>query len=55
MTIHPALDGPTQIAKKMPSIRNLLCVRCTLPYCVSVGTGTVARDDLDSGMALQPR
>jgi hypothetical protein len=39
----------------MPAIRDLQGIRCALPDTVCVGAGAVARDDLHSAMALQPR
>ena len=51
---HPG-HRAAEVAEKVPPIRNLDSLGRAAPNAVGVSTGAVARDDLDAGMAVQPR
>src|SRR4051812_20193823 len=54
MPIHHTLQGFAEIVEEMPPIRDLESIGCPLPGRLGIGASTIARDDLDAFMMLQP-
>jgi len=54
LTINHGADGIAEVAQQVPPICNLDRIRRTLPHAVRVGTGPVARDNLDAWVLMQP-
>jgi hypothetical protein len=48
-------QGVAEIAQEMPAVPDLDGLGCAAPDPVGIAAGTVAGDDLDARMALQPR
>ena len=55
LTIDDGLNGVTEVAQQVPTVSNLNRVRRPLADTVGIGAGTVARDNLDTGVLAKPR
>ena len=55
MLAKNACQGVAEIAQQMPAIGNLDRIRSTGPHAVGIVAGSIAGDDFNAGMRLQPR
>ena len=55
MTLKQPFDGLAHILQQVPSIGDLSGIGCTFGGGLGVGRRTVAADQFDSGMSLEPR
>ena len=54
MAVDQSLHGVPKIAEKVPAVGDLDGGRSPVPSPLSVGSGSVANDDFDPGMLLEP-
>jgi hypothetical protein len=54
VAIDNGLHCIPEIAKQVPSVRNLNGIRRPLANAISISSGAIARDDLNAGILAQP-
>ena len=54
MAIDNSLHCIAEIAKQVPSVRNLNGIRRPLANAISISPGAIARDDLNARIFAQP-